>query len=269
MAGEGPQDRWIEGGGYERYMGRWSRLVADRFIEWLAPSRDARWLEIGAGTGALTSAIVRLAAPAAITAVEPSEGFRRVAEQRLTASNVRFVEGDAERLPQGEYDFIVNGLVLNFLPDLEAALRRFHLACAPGGAVAAYVWDYAAGMEFLRLFWDEAVALDSEARDLDEGLRFPICAPEPLREAFERAGLREIEVAALVIDTVFADFEDFWQPFTDGPGPAPGYVASLSTEQRARLRGALSRRLPRRRDGSIALRASVWAVRGLNPEGGA
>jgi hypothetical protein len=133
--------------------------------------------------------------------------------------------------------------------------------------VAAYVWDYAEGMELLRLFWDGAVALDPEARAIDEGVRFPVCAPEPLRKAFERAGLREIEVAALVIDTVFADFEDFWLPFMDGPGPAPGYVDSLTTEQRAGLREALSRRLPVRSDGSIALRARAWAVRGRNAAG--
>ena len=264
MPGE-PEDRWIEGDAYERYMGRWSRRVAEQFIAWLAPAAGGRWLEVGSGTGALTSAIARLAEPSSITAIEPSAGFRSLAEEQLAAPNVHFLEGDAQRLPEGQYDFVVSGLVLNFLPDLDTALRGFRLATSPNGTLAAYVWDYADGMEFLRIFWDEAVALAPGAQALDEGQRFPICAPEALEEAFTRAGLADVDVAALVVETLFADFDDFWLPFTDGPGPAPGYVASLTFEQRAELRDALSRRLPRDSDGSIRLRARAWAVRGRNP----
>jgi hypothetical protein len=131
--------------------------------------------------------------------------------------------------------------------------------------IAAYVWDYADRMELMRHFWDAAVALDPAARDLDEGRRFPMASPEPLRARFDEAGLGAVDVRAIDVPTVFRDFDDYWTPFLGGQGPAPGYCMTLAPERRAALREELRRRLPAGADGSIRLIARAWAVRGTAP----
>jgi hypothetical protein len=135
-----------------------------------------------------------------------------------------------------------------------------------GGSVAAYVWDYAGQMQLLRSFWDAAVMLDPAARMLDEGVRFPLCQPEPLRRVFQAAGLAQVEVRTIVVPTLFRDFDDYWVPFLLGQGPAPGYALSLSDERRAALRDHLRTTLPAEADGSFRLIARAWAVRGVSKD---
>jgi len=156
----------------------------------------------------------------------------------------------------------VSGLVLNFVPDLPGALAEMARVAVPGGTVAAYVWDYAEGMEMLRHFWDAAADLDANAVQLHEGRRFPLCRPAALQTAFEQAGFGDVVVAPLEIPTPFTSFDDYWQPFLGAQGPAPAYVASLSEERRRRLREALRNSLPANSAGAIVLRARAWAVRG-------
>ncbi|MFE9444488.1 hypothetical protein ACFYO2_37160 [Streptomyces sp. NPDC006602] len=138
----------------------------------------------------------------------------------------------------------------------------------PGGLVAAYVWDYAGGMEFLRHFWDAAIAVDPSARALDEGVRFPLCRPEPLRELWTEAGLVETTATPIEVPTRFAGFADLWDPFLAGQGPAPGYAAALSPDVRALLRETLREAVPTGPDGTIELKARAWAVRGHRPAAG-
>lgn len=263
MTVEARTDPWTRGDAYERYVGRWSRRVAPRFLDWLAAPPGRRWLDVGCGTGALSAAILARAAPAAVTGVEPSAGFRATARDRL-GDGVTLLAGDAGALPlpDGAVDFVVCGLVLNFVPDAEAALREMARVTAPGGTVSAYVWDYGGRMEMLRHFWDAAVALDPDAAASDEGRRFPLCRPDALTEVFARASLHDAATTAIDIATEFGDFEDFWQPFLGGQGPAPAYVASLAEPARERLRDALRARLPLQTDGSLTLTARAWAVRG-------
>src|SRR3712207_2627665 len=114
----------------------------------------------------------------------------------------------------------------------------------PGGTVAAYVWDYAEGMQMMRHFWDAAGALDPRARELDEGLRFALCKPEPLMDLFRTTGLAKVEVRAIDVPTVFRDFDDYWSPFLGGQAPAPGYAMSLSGERRGAVRRPVAPGLP-------------------------
>jgi hypothetical protein len=114
----------------------------------------------------------------------------------------------------------------------------------------------------MRHFWDAAVALDPAAGDLDEGRRFPLCRPEPLRALFHAAGLRDVATRAIDVPTYFRDFNDYWSPFLGGQGPAPGYAMSLTAVRRAALRDRIQARLPFESDGSIQLIARAWAVRG-------
>ena len=258
-------DRWLAGDAYEAFMGRWSRPLARAFVEWLQPQPSADWLEIGCGTGALTGAICDLAEPASVVACDPSERFIEHARNGLPDTRASFVIGGSDALPHrdGGFDIAVSGLVLNFLPDPERAMASFRERLRPGGTVAAYVWDYAAGMEFLRYFWDEAVASDPGAAVLDEARRFPLCERSALESLFRATGLRQVETDLLDIPTDFADFDNYWTPFLQGTGPAPGYVASLNPTRRDLLRDRLRQRLPAEGDGRIQLRARAWAVRGV------
>ena len=261
-----PDDRWLAGDAYERYMGRWSRPLAGAFLEWLRPPATQHWLEVGCGTGALTTAIVRSCDPASVVACDPSDAFVEHARRQVTDPRVSFVAAGAEAPPQrdGGFDLVVSGLVLNFLAAPEAVLTSLRHRLRPGGTVSACVWDYAAGMEFLRAFWDEAVAVDARAAALDEGRRFPLCSPPALQSLFDAAGLTQVSTGAVAIETRFAGFDDYWEPFLRGTGPAPAFVASLEPPARDELRERLRRRLRPGADGAIHLRARAWSVRGIS-----
>ena len=262
-SGPATDDRWERGDPYERYIGRWSRRVAPRFLAWLAAPPQRRWLDVGCGTGALTSAIVEHAQPASVVGIEPSEGFLATAVQRL-GTRAQLLRGSAAQMPlaSASVDVTVSGLVLNFTPEPAAALAEMVRVTAPGGTIAAYVWDYADGMQLIRRFWDAARALDDKAAALDEAQRFPLCRPDALTALFDQAGLKAVQSGALEIETRFVDFEDCWQPFLGGQGPAPAYAMALDDAARTRLRDRMRALMPPRPDGSIVLGARAWAVRG-------
>jgi SAM-dependent methyltransferase len=256
------EDRWEQGEAYERYIGRWSRPVAARFLTWLGAPRGIRWLDVGCGTGALTEAILERGAPAEVIGVEPSAGFLDAARARLGEAVV-WRQGDAAHLPvaDGSVDAVVSGLVLNFVPDPAAALAEMVRVAAPGGRIGAYVWDYGGGMQVVREFWVAAAQIDPDAAGLDESLRFPLCRPEALTELFSRATGDDAEIEAIEAPAQFADFDDYWLPFLGGQGPAPSYLATLDDGHRAALRDRLRERLPSMPDGSIELSTRAWAVR--------
>ena len=256
-------DPWAAGQPYERFMGRWSRLIASAFLRWLSPSPALHWLDLGCGTGALSETILAHASPASILAVDPSEAFVAFARYKLADARITFRVGDALNLPAAAHSrqMAVCGLALNFIPEPVVALQALRRILQPDGIVALYVWDYAGKMEMLRYFWDSVVALDPRARDLDEGVRFPVCQPDALSQLCTEAGLRDINVAGIEATITFADFADYWSPFQGGQGPAPGYVAGLGITARAALEAQLRLTLPFREDGSLSLVARAWAVR--------
>ncbi len=267
MTAKALDDRWAAGDAYEAFMGRWSREIARQFVRWLAREPGRAWLDVGCGTGALAAAISELADPSRVVACDPSEPLVRHARTTIPDPRVSLMIAGVGGLPEnpGGFDQVVSGLVLNFLPDLPRAIREMRDRTRPGGVVAAYVWDYAGGMEFLRFFWDEAIALNESARELDEAARFPMCRREILEALFGDSGLRHVRSDALEIRTQFASFSDYWEPFLGGTGPAPSYVASLSEDQRAELRKRLERRLVGQSGGNIELVARAWTVRGTAP----
>ncbi|MDO8771175.1 MAG: class I SAM-dependent methyltransferase [Burkholderiaceae bacterium] len=168
-----------------------SRRVAPEFLAWLRVPQAQRWLDVDCGTGALCAAIADLCAPPSLIGVEPSEGFLRSAAANLGSRAVLHA-GSASPIPLADasVDVVVSGLVLNFVPDVGAALAEMFRVAAANGTIAAYVWDYAGKMEFMRYFWDAAGELDPNAARLDEGLRFPLCNPDALAAAFRSAGQR-------------------------------------------------------------------------------
>jgi SAM-dependent methyltransferase len=265
MASSEQEDTWASGDAYEPYVGRWSRVVAREFLAWLSLPQGSGWLDIGCGTGALSQTILEVASPYSVMGLDPSEGYVTFAREHIRDERVHFKLGDAEALSiePASYDAVVSGLVLNFIPQPSRAIAEMVRVARTGGIVAAYVWDYAGQMQLMRYFWDAAIALEPAAFQLDEGQRFPLCQPESLVQLYQTAGLRKVEVRLIDIPTTFRDFDDYWLPFLGGQGPAPGYAMSLSEEQRSLLRERLRATLPTAPNGSIALIARAWAVRGV------
>ncbi len=256
-----PAGPWEAGDLYEPYVGRWSRLVAVQFLDWLSIPPDRDWLDVGCGTGAMTQTILDRAEPRSVRGVEPSPFIER-AQRVIDDPRASFHQAGAESLPLDDdsIDVAVSGLVLNFVPDQRRALDEMKRVARAGGTIAAYVWDYAGKMELMRYFWDAATHLDPDAASLDEGPRFPLCRPEALAQLF--ADLREVQTRAIDVATCFRDFDDYWAPFLGGQGPAPGYAMSLTEQARNRLRDEIRSRLPVAPDGTISLIARAWAVRG-------
>jgi SAM-dependent methyltransferase len=245
-------------------MGRWSRRLAPRFVEWFDGGPGLRWVDVGCGTGALSAAILAGAEPAAVVGIDPSADFVAVARTNVGDPRARFDAGNAASIPvdPGWADAVVAGLVLNFVPDVPEALAEMRRVLRPRGVIGAYVWDYAEGMQLIRTCFDAAIELDPEVRHLDEGERFPICRPGGLRRAFDDAGFTDVTDSVLEIPLIFSSFDDYWTPFLGGVGPAPAYVVGLEEDARVRLRERLRATLPTDADGSIRLTARAWAAKG-------
>jgi trans-aconitate methyltransferase len=258
-------EAWDSGHAYEQYVGRWSRKVATEFLRWLALPRGLAWADVGCGTGALASSILAVCEPSSVHGIDSSEGFVSQARQRVSDTRARFETGAATHLPweSAARDVTVSGLVLNFVPDHASMAREMARVTRPGGFVAAYVWDYAGGMQMMRHFWDAAVAVSPNDARLDQAERFPLCQPAPLQALFERTRLKSVTVRAIDIPTVFQGFDDYWTPFLGGTGAAPTYLASVGDEVRERIRLHLESRLASAHHGPIELTARAWAVRGV------
>jgi SAM-dependent methyltransferase len=260
---DAPADAWASGAAYEPFIGRWSRLVARTFVAWLGVPRDRTWIDVGSGTGALTSTVLTMASPSRVTAFDASAAFASYARTIGGDRRIAFAVADARAIPfkAASADVAVSGLMLNFVPQPEVAVAEMARVARPGGTVSAYVWDYSDGMQMLRHFWDAASAVDPGAADLDEGRRFPMCEPSALDTLWRGAGLRDVEVRGIDVPTRFESFDDLWTPFLGGQGPAPSYLASLDSITRERVREQLRVQLPD--GGSFVLTARAWAVRGV------
>lgn len=255
-------DAWRAGQSYEQYMGRWSRRVAQSFLDWLDAPGGADWLDVGCGTGALSQTILERCDPRSVVGIDQSEGFVAHARRTTPDGRARFEVAGAEALPleAGSIDVAASALVLNFVPDRRAALREMQRVVRPGGSVAFYVWDYpGGGMGFIDVFWKAAAALDGSAAALDEAKRFPFCTRDGLEVLCRSADMDGVQVEPIEITTDFPAFEDFWLPFTLGAGPAPAYVSKLGEAERARLQAGLRSFLGG--DGPVGLKARAWAVK--------
>jgi len=256
---------WQATDGYEAYVGRWSRPLAELFLAWFAAPTAGRWLDVGCGTGALTAAVLATADPVAVVGIDPSPEFLGAAQAAILDPRARFAPGDARALPVASdgYDAVVAGLVLNFVPEPAPAVAEMARAARPGGAVGAYVWDYSGGMQRMRSFWEAVAATDPPAAALDPSPRFAMCRPEPLAALFGAAGLGDVAVEAIDLPMAFRDLDDFWLPYTmAGASAAQRYVTALDDDRKAALRERLRVTLPVAADGSLRLIDRAWAVRG-------
>jgi len=238
--------------------------MAPVFLNWLNFPDNMHWLDLGCGTGALSEAIFNKCKPDHLYCIDPSVEFLEKAKGK-NSFKAQFLVGGASEIPLADHavDFVVSGLAFNFFPDLTGAFSEMKRVLKESRTIAAYVWDYADRMDFLRVFWDSAREADANAIKFDEGIRFPICNPGNLKDAFQKACLTDIETSYLDIDTVFKNFSDYWNPFKGGQGPAPGYLALLNGNLQNKIKNTLLKKLPVDQDGSITLLARAIAVRGI------
>ena len=218
---------------YLRFMGRFSEPLAARFADLAEVRRGQRALDVGCGPGALTAELVRRLGAGAVCAVEPSASFAAAVAQRLPAVDVRRAAAEQLPFPGDVFDVTLAQLVVHFMADPVAGLREMGRVTRPGGVVAACVWDHGGGRGPLAAFWRAARELDPAADD-ESGLA-GVRAGD-LDRLFARAGLPAAQSGTLAVRAGYATFDQWWEPFTLGVGPAGAYVASLTPERRDLLR---------------------------------
>jgi SAM-dependent methyltransferase len=242
---------------YDRFMGRYSVQLSPQLADLAGVSGGQRLLDVGCGPGALTTELVARLGPAAVTAVDPSGPF--VAAARARHPGVEVLLAPAERLPFPDhaFDAALAQLVVHFMSDPVAGLTEMARVTKRDGVVAACVWDHAGGQGPLSVFWQAARELDPGVHDESQlaGAR-----EGHLMELFEAAGMREIEETTISASLEHPTFDEWWEPFTRGVGPAGAHVAGLDPDRQAELRETCRRLLPA---APFVLRAQAWATRGL------
>jgi len=258
-------DAWQSAIAYEKFMGRWSTLVAQKFLSWLDIAPDRSWLDLGCGTGSLTKLILETYQPKEIISIDSSSDFISYAQRSVINPFVHFKVGLAQslELDSNSVDAVVSGLVLNFVPEPASVILEMLRVTKPGGKIGIFLWDYEDGMQMLRYFWDAAVELDNKAGEFDEGIRFPICQEGQLESLVREVGLKQVEATSIEVKTDFKNFDDYWEPFLGKVGPAPSYIMSLNPKGRQKLEDKLRKSLPFDDSGSISLIARAWAVTGI------
>jgi SAM-dependent methyltransferase len=242
---------------YDRFMGRYSVLLAPQLADLAAVSAGERVLDVGCGPGALTAELVRRLGPSAVSAVDPSGPFVAAAQERHPGVSVRRASAEQLPFPNQAFDATLAQLVVHFMADPVVGLAEMTRVTRRHGVVAACVWDHAGGRGPLNLYWAAARELDPEVEDESQ---LPGTREGHLAQLFQAAGLHEIEETPLSVSVEHPNFEDWWEPFTHGVGPAGVYVAGLDAKRRAQLRELCREMLPA---APFVVSARAWAARGL------
>jgi ubiquinone/menaquinone biosynthesis C-methylase UbiE len=249
----------VPGDAYDRFMGRYSRGLAPLLVEFAGIESGMTVLDVGCGPGALSEQLAERVGAEAVSAADPSEPFVSACADRVPGADVRRAE--AEELPWHDdwFDGVVAQLVVNFMRDAHTGVSEMRRVVRPGGVVCACTWEYGEGMQMLRAFWTAASALDPKAPDEGQTMRFR--STDELDQLWRGVGMEQVETDRLTVETGYSGFEDLWEPFTLGAGPAGSYCAALEPAQRAALHDRLFEELGSPA-GPFTLRATACAVRG-------
>jgi len=255
--------RFEDGTAYEQYMGRWSQLAGEVFLDWLAPKSGLRWLDVGCGNGAFTERIVERCAPVSVDGIDPSEAQLAFARTRAVGRVARFRQGDAMALPfpDDSFDVAVMPLVIFFVPDPARGVAEMARVVCPGGAVTAYAWDLLGGGHPYE-------ALQAGMRELGVAVPVPPSSGasrlDALRDLWRDAGLEAVETREITVQRTFPGFDDYWTTILTGPSVRPG-LAAMTSEDLALLETRMRARLPADAAGRITVSARANAIKGCVP----
>lgn len=257
------------GDGYERQMGRWSRRLAELFLDFCGCRDGEAILDAGCGTGALTSAILKRTRTAQVSAIDFAGAYVEHAKGTVLDTRAEFRVGDICALPydNASFDRVLSLLVLHFVPDTRKAVAELRRVARPGATLGAAVWDARGGYIAGRIFFDAAAALfpsgnERRARNFTR----PMTRPGELADAWRAGGLVNVQDTMLTIRTEFVSFDDYWEPYEGNDGPGPEYMATLDADQRRRLRDLVrAAYLDGESDGPRSYAATAWAVKGSVP----
>jgi SAM-dependent methyltransferase len=242
---------------YDRYMGRYSRLLSPQLADLAGVRSGQRVLDVGCGPGALTAELVARVGASHVAAVDPSESFVGAARDRNPGVDVRRASAEELPFPARDFDATLAQLVVHFMADPVGGLAEMARVTQQDGVAAACVWDHAGDQGPLSLFWGEARRLDPA---VDDESRLPGVREGHLAQLFETAGLREVEASVLWVSLEHATFDAWWEPFTKGVGPAGSYLAGIGADRQVELREACRARIPTT---PFVVTARAWAARGL------
>lgn len=259
-----PGQMFSDGKVYERMMGRWSKLAGRIFLDWLEPPQGLHWVEVGCGNGAFTEELIARCAPAAVSAIDPSEGQLTFARTRPGAALAQFRIGDAQALPFADrsFDAAVMALVITFVPDAAKAVSEMARVVRPGGLVATYMWDTLAGGVPLAPL---EVALKSLGRAPPSRINPAASKRDTMQAFWQAAGLQAIETRQIRIPVVYSSFDDFCESNLVPIGPSGQVISAMSPSEREQLKARLREQLPIGADGRIAYEAFANAVKGRVP----
>ncbi|MEO6653452.1 MAG: class I SAM-dependent methyltransferase [Ilumatobacteraceae bacterium] len=259
---EGARNFQTTGKAYDAFMGRYSRPLAQSFADAARIEAGMSALDVGCGPGALTGVLIDRLGVDSVSAIDPSPPFVADCSRRHVGVDVR--EGRAEAIPfaDGSFDRSLAQLVMHFVSDPSAAATEMRRVVRPGGAVAACVWDFEVEMEMLRAFWDAARAVDPHAPDEARTLRFG--APGEIAELFAGAGIADIVERRLTVESTYADFDELWDGFLAGIGPAGAFCVGLDDTHREVLRREIFDRIGAP-SGTFTLSAAALSATGSVP----
>jgi ubiquinone/menaquinone biosynthesis C-methylase UbiE len=257
------------GEGYERQMGRWSRRLAEPFLDFSGFANGEQVLDVGCGTGSLAFALAARAKVKSICGIDFSPEYITYAAHQNSAPGIEFKVGDACALPfpDSSFDRVLSMLMLHFVPKADQAIAEMRRVARPGSTVAAAVWDIRGGFVANRIFFDTAAMLDQAGNERRaRNYTRPMTRPGELLAAWQKAGFENVQEGTLTIRMEFASFDDYWMPYVGKDGPGAEYVKSLTADQERTLKDAVERAyLDGEQEGIRSYAATAWAVRGTVP----